>query len=143
MADIRHDFPIGAPVEQVFEGMTSPGGLDEWWTLRSKGTPRLGEVYELWFGPEYDWRARVVVCETNRLFELELTKSMDDWLGTKVGFSLAPREGGTQVRFWHAGWQEASDHFRTSSFCWAMYLRVLKRYLEHGERVPYDRRLDV
>jgi hypothetical protein len=26
---------------------------------------------------------------------------------------------------------------------WAMYLRVLKRHLEHGESVPYERRLDV
>jgi hypothetical protein len=24
-----------------------------------------------------------------------------------------------------------------------MYLRILKRYLEHGETVPYERRLEV
>jgi hypothetical protein len=36
-----------------------------------------------------------------------------------------------------------SAHYRTSSFCWAMYLRLLKRYVEHGEVVPYEKRLDV
>jgi hypothetical protein len=35
------------------------------------------------------------------------------------------------------------DEFRRSSYCWAMYLRILRRYLEHGETVPYERRLDV
>jgi hypothetical protein len=28
-------------------------------------------------------------------------------------------------------------------YCWAIYLRVLRRWLEHGERVPYEQRLDV
>ena len=32
---------------------------------------------------------------------------------------------------------------RTSCYCWVMYLRILKRYVEHGEMVPYERRLDV
>ncbi len=35
------------------------------------------------------------------------------------------------------------EHYRISCYCWAMYLRILKRYLEHGETVQYARRLDV
>jgi hypothetical protein len=45
------------------------------------------------------------------------------------------------VRFAHRGWPDESDHYRTSSFCWAMYLRLLSRALEFGEFVPYDDRL--
>jgi len=30
-----------------------------------------------------------------------------------------------------------------SCYCWAMYLRIMRRYLEHGESVPYERRLDA
>jgi hypothetical protein len=30
-----------------------------------------------------------------------------------------------------------------SCFCWAMYLRILRRHLEYGEEVEYERRLDV
>ena len=40
-----------------------------------------------------------------------------------------------------AGWLEANAHFRRSSYCWAMYLRLLQRYLEQGETVPYADRL--
>jgi hypothetical protein len=52
------------------------------------------------------------------------------------------------IRYWratfaHRGWPEANDHYRTSSFCWAMYLRLMKRHLETGEQVPYAIRLDA
>ncbi len=60
-----------------------------------------------------------------------------------MGFALAPMEGGTHVAFSHTGWPAANAHFRTSSFCWAMYLRLFKRYVEAGEVVPYARRLDA
>ena len=36
-----------------------------------------------------------------------------------------------------------NDHYKISSYCWAMYLRILKRYVESGEEVPYENRLNV
>ncbi|NOT09834.1 MAG: SRPBCC domain-containing protein [Gemmatimonadales bacterium] len=143
MTDILHDFPIAAPADRVFDGFTTPTGLDQWWTKRSAGEPRLGAVYELWFGPEYDWRGRVTRCEPGRAFELEMIAAAGDWLGTRVGVELEAGPNGTQVRFYHRGWPAGSEHCRVSSFCWAMYLRVLRRHLEHGESVPYEGRLEV
>ena len=142
MPDILHDFPISAPVSRVFEAVSTPGGLDRWWTLTSTGEPRQDQVFRLGFGPEFDWRARVSRCEADRCFELEITEAGPDWVGTRVSFDLQPAEnGGTQVRFAHRGWPTESDHYRTSSFCWAMYLRLLGRSLELGEVVPYEDRL--
>ncbi len=143
MSDILHQFPVSAPVARVFEAVSSPGGLDRWWTARAEGSPRPGAVYQLWFGPEYDWRATVTECRPGSAFELQMTVAMPDWLGTRIRFELEADQGGTAVRFAHSGWPEASEHFRISSYCWAMYLRLLKRYLEHGEQVPYERRLEV
>jgi uncharacterized protein YndB with AHSA1/START domain len=143
MADILHDFPVNAPRERVFEGVSTPGGLDQWWTERSAGAARIGAEFELGFGPQYHWRARVVACTPPAVFELEITRADTDWTGTRVGFALEPAGAGTRVRFHHTGWPERNEHYRVSSFCWAMYLRILKRYLELGETVPYARRLDV
>ena len=143
MADVLHHFPVDAPPVRVFEAFATPAGLDSWWTLRSTGQPKLGGEYELHFGADYDWRARVTRCVPEKEFELELTRAMDDWVGSKVGVKLEARPRGTQVKFHHTGWSEPSEHFRISSYCWAMYLRVMKRKLEHGEVVPYAERLDV
>ncbi|MBK5256329.1 MAG: SRPBCC domain-containing protein [Vicinamibacteria bacterium] len=143
MADILHEFPINAPVARVFEGITTPAGLDQWWTQFSSGEPGPGAEYALGFGPEYDWDARVTRYVPNEEFELELVEAMDEWLGTRVGFRLTEAGDHTQVSFWHSGWKEATPHFRTSSYCWAMYLRILRCYLETGETVPYEERLDA
>lgn len=140
---ILHDFPIAAPPEKVFAGVATPAGLDEWWTARSSGTPQVGTEYQLYFGPEYDWRAVVRKSRPGQAFELELTRAMKDWHGTRVGFELQPTETGTMLRFYHAGWAEATEHYRISCYCWAMYLRILRRNIEFGERVPYEKRLEV
>lgn len=143
MADILHDFQIKAPVSKVWETVTSPAGLNQWWTLTSAGEPVEGSEYELGFGPAYEWRARVTRTVQSSEFELEVVSADVDWVGTRVGVRLEERDGHTWVQFWHKGWASESDHFRSSNCCWAMYLRVMRRFLEHGETVAYEARLDV
>ena len=143
MPDITHDFPINAPPTRVFGALSDPNLLDEWWTADSAGVPAMGAQYELNFGAEYHWRAKVTKCEPGKAFELTMTTSDADWAGTTIGMELTPTKDGTQVRFAHRGWPEVNEHYRISTFCWAMYLRVLKRHLEFGESVPYEKRLDV
>ena len=143
MADILCDLPIKASPDRVFQAVSTPAGLDTWWTKRSKGTAALGAPFELWFGPEYDWRATVAACEPSTRFELLITDAGPDWRGTRVGFHLEGRPDLTQVRFHHTGWPSANEHWRISCYCWPAYLRLLRRYLEQGEVVPSEQRLDV
>jgi len=143
VADILQDVPIKADVDRVFEAISTPEGLNRWWTLYSAGKPISGAEYELWFGPEHEWRARVTSSQTNSRFELEMVSADEDWIGTRVGFELESQDGSTRLRFHHTGWPQANDHYRISCHCWAMYLRILRRYLEHNEVVPYEERLDV
>ena len=141
MPDIVHDFPIKASASCVFQAISTPVGLNQLWTAQCSGEPRLGAEYDLCFGPEYQWRGRVSRYRSDAEFELELTRSDDEWMGTRVGFQLQDNGEATQVRFHHVGWPEPSEHYRVSCYCWAMYLRVLKRHLEHGEFVPYEHAL--
>jgi hypothetical protein len=97
MTDILQDFPIAAPIADVFAAIA----------------------------------------------ELELTEAMPDWVHSRVGFVLEDRGHDTWVHFSHRGWSDANEHYRISSHCWALYLRILRRYLEHGERVPYAVRLSA
>lgn len=101
----------------------------------------MGEEYRLYFGEPWDWRACVSRYEPNRAFEWEMIEAMDEWVGTRVGFDLEPIEGGTKVRFHHRGWAEESEHFRISSYCWAMLLRLLKVFVETSAVMPHAERL--
>jgi uncharacterized protein YndB with AHSA1/START domain len=140
MPDILHDLYIAVSPGEVFRGVTEPGLLDEWWTKKCSGVPAIGGEYELYFSPEYVWRARVSQVEAGKAFELAMFQADADWEGTRVGFMVQPQSTGTKLRFYHSGWREANEHFRISSYCWATYLRILKRFLEKGERVIYEKR---
>jgi hypothetical protein len=72
-----------------------------------------------------------------------MTAADADWNGTRVGFRLEDKAGTTWVRFYHRGWPSPNEHYRVSCHCWALYLRLLRRDLEHGEFVPYESRLDA
>ena len=143
MANILHELTIEAEPPRIFETITTPEGLDQWWTHSSCGEPQLGSTYTLGFGPEYNWEAKVTRCVENEEFELELVEASDDWIGTRVGFRVAPLGDHAQVSFWHTGWREETHHLAASSYCWAMYLRILRQHVESGTVVPYEHRLDA
>ena len=143
MANIVQCFPISASLSRVFEAISTPAGLDAWWTKRSAGEPRQGAEYKLYFSDDNDWRAVVSRCVPQTEFELQLTNAHADWRGTRVGFILEEQYGITQVRFHHSGWPEENDHYQVSCYCWAMYLRLLKQHLEYGKFVPYEERLNA
>jgi uncharacterized protein YndB with AHSA1/START domain len=144
MPDIFHNFTINTSSEKVFDGVSTATGLDNWWTKSSQVTPKADSMYMLDFGPGYVWKAIVTKFETNKEFELQMTEADADWLKTRVGFLLSDKGNNlTEVKFYHTGWPAANEHYKISSYCWAMYLRILKRYLEFGEQVPYEKRPNV
>lgn len=143
MADLFHIFPINASIDKVFEAISTPGGLDKWWTKTSSGNTAIGETFHFHFEPDYNWTAVVSKYLLHQEFELTMQNSDEDWEGSKVGFRLTEKNSMTEVQFYHTGWKTDNEHYRISNFCWAMYLRILKRNLEFGEFVPYADRLNV
>ena len=143
MPDIFHNFPIRGSANDVFEAISTPRGLNSWWSKTCDAAPARDAEYTFGFGPGYDWRATASRWIPNAEFELTLTEADEDWRGTRIGFKLNESAGVTGVSFHHLAWPQANEHYRVSCFCWAMYLRLLKRYVEFGEVVPYEDRLDV
>ena len=142
MPDILHDLPIRATRAEVWRAVATPAGLDAWWTLDSEGEAREGSDWRFGFGPEFRWWGRVVEYEPWAVIAWEMTFADADWTGTRVSLALEEVDGTLRLRFEHTGWKEANDHFRTTSCCWAQYLRLLRQLVETGRTVPYARRLD-
>lgn len=137
---IFHDLVIQAPIEKVFQGISNPEDLENWWPLRCKGIPKEGEEYNFFFTEEYDWFGKVITCEENKSFAIKMTKSDEDWNPTSFGFDLEESSNQVLVKFWHKGWPECNAHYRRSSYCWAILLNGLKNYLEKGIIVPFEER---
>jgi uncharacterized protein YndB with AHSA1/START domain len=143
MPDIHFIFPVNARPAKVFAAITTSTGLDVWWTKNSEAEPKPGGMYKLDFGPGWLWSGKLACFEIDKVFELEMISADEDWKGTRVGFNLEWNGKMTMVKFHHTGWPNRNTHFESSSFCWAMYLRIMKRYVEFGELVAYEDRLQV
>ncbi len=131
MPAIHHLFTVEAPAKAVFEMLTSPDGLCQWWTSKASGEPVLGATYQFYFSEAYDWRASVIAIDAPHLISWQMEKADEDWLPTQLHFQLeTSKEGTTTVRFQHSRWENVNDHYRRTSFCWAMYFDKLRRIVE-------------
>lgn len=137
---IHHDLFIQATAASIFQAISQPERLTQWWPLRCEGEPREGATYNFHFAPEYDWYAEVLKCVPEQHFHLKMTQADEDWNPTSFGFDLVAVDGGVQVSFWHRGWPACNHHFRRSSYCWAILLKGLKDYVEKGTVVPFEER---
>lgn len=137
---IYHDLIIKAPIENVYNAITEPKHLINWWPLNCSGEPIVGKEYNFYFGPDYNWFGEVTEALPNTSFHVKMTKSDSDWNPTTFGFDLSIEKEITQIQFWHKGWPECNAHFKRSSYCWAILLSGLKNYVEKGIIIPFEER---
>ncbi|MDI9311604.1 MAG: SRPBCC domain-containing protein [Limnohabitans sp.] len=140
MPTIYHDFWINTTIEKVFEAVSTPQGLNNWWTKRCSGKCELKSEYNLYFTDEYDWLAEITKLVQNESIEFKMTKATPEWLSTSFGFVLKKENNATKVEFYHKDWSEVTQEYRVTSFCWADLLRQLKQYLEKGIITPFEER---
>ncbi|MBC2844362.1 SRPBCC family protein [Winogradskyella flava] len=137
---IYFNFIIKSDKFSVYKAVSEPGHLENWWPLKCSGIPRVGEQFNFNFTDKYDWYAEVTSCKQWDHIHYKMTKSDDDWNSTTFGFKLKEKDNGTCLNFFHTDWSELNNHFKHSSFCWAMLLNGLKSYLEKGEIIPFEKR---
>ncbi|GLR15819.1 SRPBCC family protein [Portibacter lacus] len=134
---IYHNLVINGSKKDVFEAISDPNHLVNWWPLKCSGEVKLGGVYRLFFSEEYDWLAKVVYFDPYNTFELSMIKSDEDWATTSFKYELVEKKGKLWLNFSHEGWETENDHFKHSSYCWAMLLNGLKNYVEKGSIIPF------
>lgn len=138
--NIYHNLLIKASAKEVFDAVSQPKYLDNWWSLKSSGIPELHAEYNLNFTDKYNWFCKVSNLKIGESFHLKITKADKDWNPTTFGFDLETKENGTYLKFSHVNWPENNDHLKHSSFCWAMLLNGLKNYVEKGVIIPFEER---
>lgn len=141
MATIYHDFWISASAEKIFDTVSTPYGLNNWWTQKCSGKCEIGAVYNLYFTEEYNWLAEITLLIHNEAIEFKMKKATSDWLPTSFGFILKEeRPNFTKVSFYHKDWEDHSQEYRIANFCWGSLLKQLKQYLEKGIITPFEER---
>lgn len=141
--EIVHHFRIAAPAQKITEAILSKEGLNAWWTEDAEVEPHLDGKYVFYFAEHsIQWEAQLSKYSPGKMIEWTFTKADEDWTGTKVLFELKDSGDLFHIHFSHTGWKAANEHMYITNYCWALYLRLLKRYVERGEIVPYSERSD-
>ena len=60
MFNIFHDITIQASPERVFQAVSDPKELVNWWPQKCSGDCELGARLNFFFTPEYDWYGQVI-----------------------------------------------------------------------------------
>lgn len=145
-ASIEREIHIDARPEVVFEVVSQPEHMREWWDVATDVTPTPGSTGELVWANDDDPRAHVtpvtvVVAEPPRVFSFRWTypdgADPVDGNSMLVTFELAPSGAGTLLRvtetgFRELGWEAATleAHYRQNVDGWAHFVPRIRAYAE-------------
>jgi len=139
--NIYHDLLINISAEKLFNAVSKPAELVNWWPLKCSGEEKLKSEYNFNFTDTYNWFGNVITYKPNTSFHIKMTKADKNWNLTSFGFDIEEISSNkVQLHFWHKNWQNCNAEFKQSSFCWAMLLNGLKKYVEKGIVIPYEER---
>jgi uncharacterized protein YndB with AHSA1/START domain len=136
MAEMLHEVVIGAPARHVYEALATREGLRGWWTDDAEFEPRVGSVALFGFGNRTTiFRMRIADLVPGRRVVWHCEGEPGEWQDTQLIFELVPTpNGGTRLRFRHAGWRSPDGCFATCNSRWGVLMHRLKAYAE-GEEV--------
>jgi len=149
---IEREIHVEAPPEVVFEVVTRPEHIREWWYAESEVEPTPGATGELVWSDGDDPRAHVVpmtvvVAEPPRLFSFRWThpagETAVDGNSLLVTFELVPAGDGTLLRFTETGFRERGweaalleEQYREHVRGWDIFL---PRLVAHAARAGVAR----
>lgn len=158
MPNIRHALIIGAPIEKVYNAITSQEGLSAWWTPNTKAKAEPGSIARFSFGPGYFKEMRVMELTPCELVKWDCISGATEWIGTTISFKLLngdkktfsvshPQmsgqleqqrgDEGTLLIFSHDDWKEYTLMFAECSYTWGQFLKSLKLLCETGKGKPW------
>jgi uncharacterized protein YndB with AHSA1/START domain len=141
---IEREIHVAASPEVVFEVISSPEHLSEWWPDEAHLEPRPGAVGELVFGAGGAEPTTVPITvlevEPPRRFAFRWVHDADEPAAPGnsllVTFDLVPTGAGTTVRmretgFRELGWEAAllEEQYREHVVGWDHFLPLLERYV--------------
>lgn len=164
MPDIRNSLIIGAPVEKVYEVITTREGLSGWWTPDIQTENKIATHSRFHFGPEYFKEMLITELVPDKQVSWECIKGDLEWIGTSISFSLksgdknllsqtnpeiegqlqqTASEKLTLLTFAHDNWGDYTPMFAECNYTWGRFLRSLKLLCETGKGLPWPHQHSV
>jgi uncharacterized protein YndB with AHSA1/START domain len=135
MHDIMHLIKVHASSERVYQAITTPDGIRQWWTRDAAIEPKVGGTGEFGFNGRR-FAAKVTVEELIPATRMRWKVANAAWQGNDIEFNVKADGNDTTLVFAHRGFPRADDGYASATTRWGFYLLSLKRYLETGTGTP-------
>ncbi|RYY49590.1 MAG: SRPBCC domain-containing protein [Chitinophagaceae bacterium] len=149
LAYIKHRIGIKAPLEKVYQALTSINGLAGWWTTDTSGSAAMGDNIFFRFTNEQGKALGAIKMEVRLLEENETVhwvcqEGPKEWIGTDIVFDIHEEDGFSIVLFQHCNWKQWVEFTAHCSMKWAVFMLSLKELLEtgKGKPAPLDMKID-
>lgn len=136
MPNICLTFGTKAAATQILHALTTLDGLTGWWTRETSGNTTLGGTIHFTFGSNGGFDMQVVKSDAASV-HWQCTQGPEEWLGTRIEFTILTEPSHNQLMFRHFGWSEEVAFFYHCSTKWATFLLSLRDYVEQGVGQPF------
>lgn len=147
-ASIEREMQIQASPEVVYQVISTPEHLREWWPDHADLEANPGAIGHITFGDVASPDAKVVPltvveAEPSRRFSFRWVEGEADPAGLLVTFELTPSAGGTLLRFTETGFREKGweaavleEYYRDHARGWDLFLPRLVGYADRLVSTP-------
>ena len=125
-------------LSKIYDAITTQEGLVSWWTTETVATTKVGSITEFRFTKDYKKGMKIINLEENKIVEWECVEGDKEWLGTTIKFEIIPKEGSTDLKFYHSGWKEMTNLYGICNYHWGLYMKSLKTFIEEGKGNPHN-----
>jgi uncharacterized protein YndB with AHSA1/START domain len=134
--EINHKIGVKASLEDAYRALAETKRLAQWWTSDTRGSSKVGDTLEFWFG-NFCQKFEVQELTPGKRVRWKASQDgMPEWPGTEVSFTLSADDKQTTIRFRHSGWRENTPFHGHCSMKWATFMLSLKDWLEKGKGRP-------
>lgn len=149
MVHIKNRIGIKAPIQKVYEALSTVAGIAGWWTTDTSGVSEIEKTIIVRFrnleGTELgSMNMRVKALEPDQKVHWKFTDGPAEWIDTDVVFDLETQDDFTIVLFSHENWRDEVEFKSHCSMKWAVFLLSLRQYVETGigQPSPNDVKID-
>jgi uncharacterized protein YndB with AHSA1/START domain len=137
-APIVRSAEIRTTPERLFELLTEPEALEQWWPDVAELEPRLGGLIRMEFrGGESVVTGEITRFEPPRALGFTWVRAESPGVTTRVDFTVVPlAEGRSRIEVVHSGWEQAPELRPLHDAGWAHFLGCL---VDLAEGRPVDK----
>jgi uncharacterized protein YndB with AHSA1/START domain len=142
--EIKKQLTIEASVDTVYQALATQTGTKGWWNTRAIVGESIGEPVLLQFnkeGTEVKMGFRIDTLDQSGKIVWEcVAHSGAPWIGTKLEYNFAGKDGAVELTFRHTGWPDAmadTDATKMIEGSWDHFTGSLKAYCETGKGQPW------